>query len=225
MSDDQPEGGAPKASPHPDTYPEPRGVTRAANPFRTSFVTAIARGFSESDLLDVRASTLRLAREFDPDARVIQRSDIAFEIRLRAGEAPVVVLVEALPQGQEPPLSEGHLEASRRVVVATSVRDGTLALKVVPRSWVDRVLLALRLRRELATGDGDFDAFFVVRGADGASSALLSPAARGALLRLAREAPPCLECGEGAVEVRWYVDPTEAALRAAVEVAAAVRRT
>jgi hypothetical protein len=223
VSDDRAHGGIPKGSTYPDAYPEVRGVTRAAGPLRTSFFTAIARGFSESDLIAVRAASLELARELDPDARVMQWRDIAFEVRLRAREAPVVVLVEALPPGEEPPLFEGHAGAALRVAVATSVRADAPPLKVIPRSWLTRTLLALHLWQELATGDRDFDERFVIWGAAGASTAPLTPEVCQALLSLGRESPTFLECAGGAVEVRWYAAPTAATLRAAVQVVAAVR--
>lgn len=223
VSDDRAHRGSPKGAPLPDAYPDVRGVTRAVGLPRTSFITAIARGFSESDLIDVRTASLDLARELDPDARVIQRSDIAFEIRLRTGEAPVVVLVEALPPGEDPPLFEDHAGAALRVAVATSMPAAVPSLKVLPRGWLARTLLALHLWRELATGDREFDEHFVVRGGDEASTALLTPGARRALLSVGREAPTFFECDGRAAEVHWYAAPTADTLRSAIEVVTAVR--
>lgn len=85
-----------------------------------------------------------------------------------------------------------------------------------------RAIAALRPRGHVQTGDAAFDGRFVTRGSTEAT-ALLTPEVRHGLLALAEAHPIFLECTRGAVEVRWYANPTAATLTQALDIAASMR--
>lgn len=199
-----------------------RPLARPQRPLTTGFVGAIANEFAITDMADLRALVTTALRGFDPTATVSTSSGTCFAIQLRAHDAPFTVFVEAIPFDGPPLLSEVSFNARRRVVIATSVRSGAPSFRVMPHTRWRRAIAALRPRGHVRTGDAAFDGRFVTRGSPEAT-ALLAPAVRRGLLALAETHPVFLECTRGAVEVRWYTNPTAATLTQALDIAASVR--
>ena len=197
----------------PDTAPLPDpGVKLVAGEGLTSgIVVAVS-------LLGERLRTV--TRRHDRGAVVEPLGDVAYAARFAAAGTPLALVSAGVGTSWQP-----RRAVSARVAVATSIRRGTPAVAVRPEGLADGFARAFRLRRTVALGDPEFDAFFQVEGPTDAARAVLVPAVRAALLMIAREDVPSLVVGHGVATVSWSFEPTSDSVDAALRALTAIRAT
>lgn len=110
------------------------------------------------------------------------------------------------------------------VYATVAMPPATAPLTLRPQGWGAEFGSWLGLVRDQPTGDGPFDATFVVDASAEVTRRLLGPTVRGCLLTLAREDVPSLRVGPGFAELRWVFEPHRRALAAMAEALVALHR-
>lgn len=159
----------------------------------------------------------RAARSLDPKAQVDRRrKEWLVRASFEHGGAPFTFALYYS--------SLDEVSANTWQVVSTGVAVAAPRLRLAPELMGHWLLKPLRLVRDLEIDDVSFDGMFLIDAEDvEGARALLTRAARRALLKVAEFDIPQLVLQDGRAELRWRFEANVKAIVAAVEALGAIR--
>ncbi|MEZ4443791.1 MAG: hypothetical protein R3B72_32260 [Polyangiaceae bacterium] len=150
----------------------------------------------------------------DPSAELEEREGELRARRLHLKGAPMAVAVRPVA-----------LSDDVEVTFVTTVPRALAPLSLTRYTWLHTLTTAVRWHVDARLGDTPFDDHFLVDATFGAARAVLTPAVRRQLMKLAHFATPTLSLGAGLARLTFGYTFSPLLLDAAVEVLVTIRNT